>query len=239
MNLKKLLVIAVFAALVASFFWFDLGQYLRLDALKARQAQIDGFYAAQPVLTIAIFFAAYVAVTGLSLPGAAIMTLAAGAIFGVFGGTLIVSFASTLGATIAMLVARFLLRDFVQSRYGDSLRAINQGIEKDGAFYLFTLRLVPAFPFFVINLALGMTPMRAWTFAWVSQIGMFLGTIVYVNAGTQLAQLESLRGILSPGLIGSFVLLGIFPLLARKAVELVKARRAPGETATTTESGEA
>jgi len=238
MNLKKLLVIAVFAALVAAFFVFDLGQYLSLDALKARQAQIDGFYAAQPLLAIALFFAAYVAVTGLSLPGAAIMTLAAGAIFGVFAGTLIVSFASTLGATIAMLVARFLLRDFVQSRYGDSLRAINQGIEKDGAFYLFTLRLVPAFPFFVINLALGMTPMRAWTFAWVSQIGMFLGTVVYVNAGTQLAQLESLRGILSPGLILSFVLLGIFPLLARKAVEFVKARRAPRETATT-QSGEA
>ena len=224
MNYKKILIIVTLMVLVGVFFAFDLSQYLSLQALKDRQMEVDEFYQAEPALTIAIFFVIYVMVAGLSLPGAAIMTLAGGALFGVVWGTVIVSFASTLGATIAMLVARLLLRDFVQSRYGSSLKRINAGIEKDGGFYLFTLRLVPAFPFFVINLALGVTPMKVWTFAWVSQVGMFAGTIVYVNAGTQLAALDSLQGILSPGLIGSFVLLGLFPWIARKAISIVKNR---------------
>ncbi len=226
MKMKKLLLAAVVLALVTVFFTLDLGQYFSLEFFKSQQAGIDAYYRANPWQTALAYFIIYVAVTGLSLPGAALMTLAGGAIFGLLWGTVIVSFASTIGATLAFLVSRFLLRDVMQSRFGDSLKAVNEGIKKDGAFYLFTLRLVPAFPFFVINLVMGLTPIRALTFLFVSQIGMLAGTIVYVNAGTQLAKLESLSGILSPGLIASFTLLGVFPLLARKAVQLIKGRKA-------------
>ena len=225
MNKKRWLLLAVVAAFVAAFFLLPLERYLSLDFLKAQQATLAGYFDRRPGQTAAVFFAAYVAVTGLSLPGAAILTLAAGAVFGLLWGTVIVSFASTLGATIAFLVSRFLLRDMVQARFGEKLRAVNAGIAKDGAFYLFTLRLVPAFPFFVINLVMGLTPMRTWTFYWVSQLGMLAGTLVYINAGTQLAKIDSLSGILSPGLIASFTLLGVFPLAARKVVEAFKARR--------------
>ena len=221
----RVLMLAAIVALIAAFFAFDLGRYFSLDYFKSQQAAIDGFYQANPLKTAALFFAAYVAVTGLSLPGAAIMTLAAGAIFGLLWGTVIVSFASSLGATLAFLASRFVLRDSIQTRFGDKLAAINAGIAKDGPFYLFTLRLVPAFPFFVINLVMGLTPLRTWTFYWVSQIGMLAGTIVYVNAGTEIAKIESLRGILSPGLIVSFTLLGVFPLLAKWIVNSIKARK--------------
>ncbi|GAB4176667.1 MAG: bifunctional TVP38/TMEM64 family protein/FAD-dependent oxidoreductase [Rhodocyclaceae bacterium] len=222
---KRWIVLALAAALVAAFFLFDLNQYLGLDYLKSRQAEVAAFAREDPLLSSALFFLGYVAVTAVSLPGATIMTLAAGAIFGVLWGTVLVSFASALGATLAFLIARLLLRDWVQGRFGDRLRAINAGVEKEGGFYLFTLRLVPAFPFFVVNLALALTPMRAATFYWVSQLGMLAGTLVYVNAGTQLARIESVSGILSPGLIGSFVLLGVFPLFARGAVDAYRARR--------------
>ncbi|MEK7876169.1 MAG: FAD-dependent oxidoreductase [Pseudomonadota bacterium] len=225
MTKVRVLMLAAIVALIAAFFAFDLGRYFSLDYFKSQQAAIDAFYQANPLKTGALFFAAYVAVTGLSLPGAAIMTLAAGAIFGLLWGTVIVSFASSLGATLAFLAARFVLRDSIQASFGDKLAAINRGIEKDGPFYLFTLRLVPAFPFFVINLVMGLTPLRAWTFYWVSQIGMLAGTIVYVNAGTEIAKIESLRGILSPGLIISFTLLGIFPLAAKWIVNIIKARK--------------
>ena len=225
MNKGKLAVIAVIAVLVVAFLWFDLGRYLSLEFLKSRQSDIDAFYREHPLTVLAGYFVAYVAVTGLSLPGAAIMTLAGGAVFGLLWGTVVVSFASTLGATVAFIVSRYILRDGIQRRYGDRLKTINAGVERDGAFYLFTLRLVPAFPFFVINLVMGLTPMRTLTFALVSQVGMLPGTIVYVNAGTQLARIESLQGILSPVLIGSFVLLGVFPLLAKWIVGAVKARR--------------
>jgi pyruvate/2-oxoglutarate dehydrogenase complex dihydrolipoamide dehydrogenase (E3) component/uncharacterized membrane protein YdjX (TVP38/TMEM64 family) len=225
MNSRKLLLLLVLAVLIGAFFAFDLERFFSLDYFKSQQAAIEAYRAAQPALTAGIFFAVYVAVTGLSLPGAAIMTLAAGAIFGVLWGTVIVSFASTLGATLAFLAARFLLRDGVQSKFGDKLKAINAGMEKEGGFYLFTLRLIPIFPFFVINLVMGLTPIRTWTFYWVSQVGMLAGTLVYVNAGTQLARIDSLQGILSPGLLLSFALLGIFPLMARKIVAVVKARR--------------
>ena len=171
------------------------------------------------------FFAAYVAATGLSLPGATLLTIAAGAIFGLLWGTVLVSFASSIGATIAFLVSRFLLRDWVQSRFGDRLRAINEGMAKDGAFYLFTLRIVPAVPFFVINLAMGPTPIRVRTFYWASQLGMLPATMIYVNAGTQLAAIDSPSGILSPSLIGAFVLLGLFPFIAKRLVAAWKARR--------------
>lgn len=226
MNRKKLLLLLSVALLLVGFFAFDLGQYLSLAFFKAQQARFDAYYQAQPLRMAGIYFAIYVAVTGLSLPGAAIMTLAAGAIFDLFWGTVIVSFASTIGATLAFLASRFLLRDAVQARFGDKLKAFNAGIEKDGAFYLFLLRLVPAFPFFVINLVMGLTPIRTTTFCWVSQLGMLAGTLVYVNAGTQIARIDSLSGILSPGLIASFTLLGVFPLLAKRLAEYAKARQA-------------
>ena len=225
MNKSKVLIIVVLGALVAAFFALDLGHFFTLGYFKSQQAAIAEYYAAHAFTTAAIFFAAYVAVTGLSLPGAAIMTLVAGAIFGLVWGTVIVSFASSLGATLAFLTSRFVLRDSIQSKFGDKLAAINAGIAKDGPFYLFTLRLVPAFPFFVINLVMGLTPLKARTFYWVSQLGMLAGTVVYVNAGTEIAKIDTLRGILSPGLLISFTLLGIFPLLAKWIVSTIKSRK--------------
>jgi pyruvate/2-oxoglutarate dehydrogenase complex dihydrolipoamide dehydrogenase (E3) component/uncharacterized membrane protein YdjX (TVP38/TMEM64 family) len=225
MSKKKLLILALFVALIVAFFAFDLGRFLSLDYIKSRQAEFTALAADKPLLVGGAFFAVYVAVCALSLPGAAIMTLAAGAIFGLATGTLIVSFASAVGATLALLVSRYILRDSVQSKFGARLADLDKGIEREGAFYLFTLRLVPIFPFFIINLLMGLTKMKAWTFYWVSQIGMLAGTLVYVNAGTQLAKIDSLKGILSPGLIGSFVLLGVFPLVAKKIVDTIKARK--------------
>jgi pyruvate/2-oxoglutarate dehydrogenase complex dihydrolipoamide dehydrogenase (E3) component/uncharacterized membrane protein YdjX (TVP38/TMEM64 family) len=223
--LRKILLVIVIAVVVALYFALDLGRYFSLDTFKSQQAAIENWRAAQPLTAALLFFLAYVAVTGLSLPGAALMTLAAGAIFGLLWGSLLVSFASSIGATLAFLASRFLLRDWVQARFGERLRAINQGVGKEGGFYLFTLRLVPVFPFFMINLLMGLTPMPAATFYWVSQVGMLAGTLVYVNAGTQLAGISGLSGILSPGLIASFALLGIFPLIAKKIVDGIKARK--------------
>lgn len=223
--MKRLILLGVIAALVAAFFVFDLQRLLTLEAIKSSQADFAAWYAARPGLVLGAYFLVYVTVTALSLPGAAVMTLAGGALFGVSTGTVVVSFASSIGATLAFLASRFLLRDWVQGRFGDKLAAINAGMKKDGAFYLFTLRLVPLFPFFAINLAMGLTPIRTITFYWVSQLGMLAGTLVYVNAGTQLAQIDSLSGILSPALLGSFALLGLFPLLAKKLVALIQARK--------------
>ena len=225
MNPRKLLLLLALGLLVGAFFVFDLGRFFSLDYFKSQQAAIETWRAAHPGLTAGLFFAGYVAVTGLSLPGAAVMTLVAGAIFGLLWGTVIVSFASTLGATLAFLAARFVLRDWVQGKFGEKLKAINAGMAKEGGLYLFTLRLIPIFPFFIINLLMGLTPIRTWTFYWVSQIGMLAGTLVYVNAGTQLAKIDSLHGILSAELLASFALLGVFPLIAKKIVAVVKARR--------------
>ena len=225
MNRSKVLVVVALAALIAAFFAAGGQRYLTFDYIKAQQSAIEAYYRANPWQAALGYFAIYVAVTGLSLPGAAVMTLAGGAIFGLAWGTVLVSFASCIGATVAFVVSRFLLRDWVQQKFGHYLRAINEGVAREGAFYLFTLRLIPAVPFFAINLAMGLTPIRTWTFYWVSQLGMFAGTIVYVNAGTQLAAIQSPAGILSPGLIGALVLLGIFPLIAKKIVDTVKARR--------------
>lgn len=224
-NLRKvLLLVAVLLGIVA-FFALGLDRYFSLAFLKESQASLATLREQQPLQLALGFFLVYVAVTALSLPGAVIVTLAGGAIFGLGWGLLLVSFASSVGATLAFLTARFLLRDSVQSRFGQRLADMDKGIQKDGAFYLFTLRLIPVVPFFVINLLMGLTKMKTWTYYWVSQLGMLAGTAVYVNAGTQLGQLDSLQGILSPGLLGSFVLLGLFPLIARQVVEAVQQRK--------------
>jgi len=225
MNIKKLAVLLAFVALVAAFFVFDLNQYFNLDAIKAQQQALNAKVTENPLVASGIFFVVYVLVTALSLPAATLMTLAGGALFGLGWGLVIVSFASSLGSTLAMLISRFLLQDWVQQRFGRRLKPLNEGIEREGAFYLFAMRLVPAFPLFMINLAMGLTHIKARTFWWVSQLGMLPGTFVYVNAGRELSQLDSLGGILSPGLIGAFVLLGLFPLIARKILDQVKARR--------------
>ena len=225
MNKNKLLLALAVVVLIVAFFALDLGRYFSLAYLKSSQAQFAALYESQPALVIGVYLLVYVAATALSLPGATILTLAAGAVFGLLIGTVIVSFASSIGASLAFLAARFLLRDSVQSRFGARLAEIDKGVQKEGAFYLFTLRLVPLVPFFVINLLMGLTRMKVATFYWVSQLGMLAGTVVYVNAGTQLAKIDSLKGILSPALIGSFVLLGVFPLVAKWVLDAVKARR--------------
>ncbi len=223
--MKKAVLALVLIGALAAYFAFDLGQYLSLENFKASQADIVAAKDANPALYIAGFFLLYVAVTGLSIPGAAIMSLVAGALFGVVVGTLIVSFASTMGATLAFLSSRYLLRDWVQGKFGERLRAVDDGLEKDGAFYLFTLRLIPVFPFFVINLLMGLTRIKTGTFFWVSQIGMLPATIVFVNAGTQISRIESTAGLLSPTLIASFVALAFFPWAAKGIVAVVKRSR--------------
>jgi len=220
MKKGKLLVLVAIVALVVAFFALDLKRFVSLEYFQAQRAAIEAYHAANPLETAAIFFGVYVVVTGLSLPGAAILTLVAGAIFGLLWGVVIVSFASTLGATLAFFASRYLLRDWVQERFGDKLRAINAGVEREGPFYLFAMRLVPAFPFFAVNLLMGLTPIKARTFYGVSQLGMLAGTIVYVYAGTQLGQFR-----ISAGLVGAFILLGIFPLVAKKVLDGLKARK--------------
>ncbi len=220
MKKSKILLLVILAAAVAAFFVLDLQQYFSLDYFKSQRAVIDAYVATHPLQAGLIFFVIYVAVTGLSLPGAAIMTLVGGAVFGLLWGTVLVSFASSAGATLAFLASRFLLRDWVQARFGDKLKPINDGVAKEGAFYLFALRLVPAFPFFVINLVMGLTQIRSVTFYWVSQLGMLAGTLVFVYAGTQLGAFK-----IGAGLLFAFVLLGIFPLIAKKFLDALKARK--------------
>lgn len=210
---------------IAVFRYLGLEHYLTLEYLKQSQDRFAALYAARPLAVIAFYMLIYIAVTALSLPGAVIMTLAGGALFGLVAGTVIISFASTIGATLACFVSRFLLRDWVQKKFAERLVAINNGIEKEGAFYLFTLRLVPVFPFFLINLAMGVTRLPLFQYYWVSQIGMLPGTIVYVNAGKELGKIESLSGILSPSLLASFVLLGLFPITVKKMMGLVNRRK--------------
>lgn len=221
----RLLLLAVVTLLIIAFFAFDLHHLLTLAELSARRQAFAAFYAEHRAVTIALYFLGYVAVTALSLPGAVPMTLAGGALLGFWPALVTISFASTIGATLAFLSSRFLLRSWVQRRFGDKLDTINEGIARDGAYYLFTLRLVPIFPFVLINLAMGLTPLRGATFFWVSQLGMLPGTAIYVNAGTQLGQLQSTAGILSPGLILAFVLLGLFPLIAKKIVAALHRRK--------------
>ena len=225
MSRAKITLLFTIILAITAFFAFDLGRFFDLSFIKAQQSAIEAYRQDHPLLTAALYFVVYVTVTALSLPGAAIMTLVGGAIFGLAWGTLIISFASTIGATLAFLASRLLFRDPVQHRFGDRLRTINEGMAREGALYLFALRLVPIFPFFIINLLMGLTPIRTWTFYWVSQVGMLAATLVYVNAGTQLARIEDLGGVLSPAVLGSFALLATFPLLARRGVAWLERRR--------------
>ncbi len=225
MKNAKIWIAVAAVLLIAAFFYFDLGQYLSLDYLKQKHQSIVEFYGENRLLTIVGFFSLYVGVTGLSLPGAAILTLAAGAIFGFVTGLVIVSFASTLGATLAFLISRFLFRDSVQNKFGEHLETLNNGIKEEGAFYLFTLRLIPAVPFFIVNLLMGLTPIKTGVYAIASQLGMLPGTAVFVNAGNQLSKINSVGDILSPQLIAAFVLLGVFPIVAKKLLDLYKTRK--------------
>ena len=221
----KRILLFILLVLVAAFFVFDLDRFLSLDYLKQQQAVLDGYYENNPLLTIALFFVVYVSIAALSLPGAAIMTLAGGALFGLTMGTVVVSFASSIGATLAFLASRFFLGDWIKGRFGSQIETFNSNIDKDGAFYLFTVRLVPVFPFFLVNLVMGLTRIKTGVFYVVSQLGMLAGTIVFVNAGTQLARIDSLSGILSPALLFSFALLGIFPLIAKKVLDFMKSKK--------------
>ncbi|MDC5848118.1 TVP38/TMEM64 family protein [Vibrio europaeus] len=218
---KKIILGIVFVALIV-LLGFNFGQYLTLDNAKAQQAELAAFIADNFSIAAASYFIAYVAITAFSIPGAAVVTLLGAALFGFWTSLLLVSFASTIGATLAFLSSRYLLRDWVQSKFGEKLNAINQGVEKDGAFYLFSLRLIPVFPFFLINLLMGLTPIATARFYLVSQLGMLPGTAVYLNAGTQLAQIDSLSGIVSPTVLASFALLGLFPVIAKWVMAKIK-----------------
>ncbi|MDA0127584.1 TVP38/TMEM64 family protein [Vibrio sp. MarTm2] len=218
---KKLILGIVLVALIA-FLAMNFGQYLTLENAKAQQLALSDYISENFVFAALTYFFAYVAITAFSIPGAAVVTLLGAALFGFWTSLLLVSFASTIGATLAFLSSRFLLRDWVQGKFGDKLSAINQGVERDGAFYLFSLRLIPVFPFFLINLLMGLTPISAARFYFVSQLGMLPGTAVYLNAGTQLAQIESLSGIVSPSVLASFALLGLFPVIAKWVMNKIK-----------------
>lgn len=222
MSKKRIGIVIVIAALLGSYFFLGLDQYLTLEFVQSRLGELERFRDENFVLTAALYFCLYVLITALSIPGALIITLLGGAIFGLFWGTLLVSFASSIGATLAFLVSRTLLKDWVQSKFGDYLAPVNRGMERDGNFYLFSMRMVPLFPFFVINLLMGLTPIKAWSFYWVSQLGMLLGTVVYVNAGSELGQITSLSGLVSAPVLFSLVLLGLMPLLARWIVNSVQ-----------------
>ena len=218
----RILILLVAIGLLTIFFSFDLHQKMTLEGLKSGLVQLHAWRDAEPLQMALGYFFLYVLTTALSLPGALVLTLAGGAIFGFVQGFVLVSFASTVGATLAFLAARYVLRDWVQQRFGEKLKPMNDGIEKEGAFYLFTLRLVPVFPFFLINLLMGLTKMRTLTYYWVSQVGMLAGTVIYVNAGTQLAAIDSLKGIVSPAILLSLAALGLFPLITKKILDIFK-----------------
>jgi uncharacterized membrane protein YdjX (TVP38/TMEM64 family) len=225
-TLNKIVILTALLLVVGLFFYFDLGRYLSLEYLKQSQARFQQLYEQHRVVVLGSYMVIYVVVTALSLPGAAVMTLAGGGLFGLVTGTIAVSFASTIGATCACLASRFFLRDWVQNKFGEKLHTVNEGIENEGAFYLFSLRLIPIFPFFIINLLMGLTTMPTRTYFWVSQLGMLPATIVYVNAGNELAKIDSLTGILSPSLIASFAVLGLFPLIVKKLMGRYRQSRA-------------
>lgn len=221
-TVQRLLIVSVVVLAALVFRAFGLDEYLKLSSIKASRQQLEQLYAAHSNLFMAGYGVLYILVTALSLPGAAVLTLAGGALFGFWTGVLIVSFASTIGATLAFMSSRFLFRDWVHTRFADRASLISEGIEKEGVFYLFTLRLIPVFPFFVINLVMGLTSMPIREFAFVSQLGMLPATIVFVNAGKELSKIDSIANVFSPGLILSFCLIGLLPLIAKKALSRVK-----------------
>ena len=224
-HINKLIIVLIVIGLITAFRIFHLDTYLSLSYLKESRDKFEIMYAGNRVAVIAAYIIIYILVTSLSLPGAAVLSLAAGSLFGLLTGTIVVSFASTIGATLACAVSRYILRDWVQNKFGDRLKTVNEGIEKEGSFYLFTLRLIPVFPFWLINMIMGLTKMPLKTYYWVSQTGMLPGTLVFVNAGKELAKINSLSGIFSPGLILSFALLGLFPIAARKLIALYNLRK--------------
>lgn len=225
MNPKIILAVVVIA-LIAAFFAFDLQQYFSLEYLKQQQGALNDLYSDKPLLVAGAYFIIYVVFAALALPAALILTLAGGAIFGFWTGFILVSFASSIGATIAFILTRYLFHDSIEAKFGDRLKAMNTGIEKEGAFYVFGMRLVPLFPFVMVNSLLALTKLKTWTFYWASQIGMLAGTAVYVNAGTQIAKIDSLAGIAEPKLLLSFALLGIFPIIAKTILNVLKSRKA-------------
>ncbi len=225
----KIGLVLTLAIIVSLFIYFDLSRFLTLDYIKESQARFQNLYQAHRFMVVSVYMVIYILVTALSLPGAAVMTLAGGGFFGLVTGTIVVSVASTIGATCACLASRFILRDWVQSKFGGKLSAINEGIDKEGSFYLFSLRLIPIFPFFVINLLMGLTKMPIRTYFWVSQIGMLPATIVFVNAGKEIAKIDSVAGIASPTLLISFALLGLFPVTVKKVMSLYRRNKvSPG-----------
>mgnify|MGYP001388059527 CR=1 FL=1 len=225
MKLKKILILIVIVGLIVAVKVLNLDQYLSLSYLKGSLDKFKTLYENHSVLVIAGYFIVYVLTTSLSLPGASPLGIAGGALFGFWTATIVVSFASTIGATLSCSISRFLLRDWIQNKFGDKIAKVNEGIEKEGAFYLFSLRLIPVFPFWMINLVMGLTKMPLPKFYWVSQIGMLPGTMVFVNAGEELGKIDSLKGILSPGLIISFALIGIFPFVIKKLLALYRSGR--------------
>ena len=222
MDKKKIILLFGFIIIISCFFLFDFNQYLNLEYIKSKQAVINEYYANYPARSALIFFITFILVTGVSLPGAGILMLMAGAIFGVVWGTILVSFGSVFGATIAFLIARYLFHDYIQHRFSHRLEKINKGVREEGDLYLFTIRIVPIFPFFIINNVMALTPIKTLNFALVTQIGSLLPTIIFVNAGTQLAKIESPSDILSLQLLFSFALLGLFPFIAKKALIYIR-----------------
>ncbi|AVF59611.1 TVP38/TMEM64 family protein [Vibrio sp. CCB-PB317] len=220
--MNKKLILGLILVAIIIFLGVNFSQYLTLENAKAQQEALTTYIDQNFVFSAAIYFFAYIAITAFSIPGAAVVTLLGAALFGFWTSLLLVSFASTMGATLAFLSSRYLLRDWVQNKFGNKLIAINQGVEKDGAFYLFSLRLIPVFPFFLINLLMGLTPMSVGRFYLTSQVGMLPGTAVYLNAGTQLATIESLSGIVSPAVLASFALLGLFPIITKWVMNKVR-----------------
>lgn len=214
--IPKLILVGLIFGVAFIVFKFNLTQYLSIEFIKQQKETIFAFYQENQFLTILIYFAIYILATALSIPGATVLTLAGGFVFGLVKGTIIISFASTIGATIAFLISRYLFRATIQNKFESYLTKFNEGIEKEGAFYLFSLRLIPVIPFFLINLVMGLTKMKALTYFFVSQAGMLLGTIAYVNAGTELGKITSLKGILSPTLILSFIVIGLLPIISKK-----------------------
>ncbi len=225
MQIKKILLATLITIVLILLLFFDVHHYLTLEYLKSSKDKLSVYYQDNPLLVLGTYFVIYLASTAFSLPGAAVLSMAAGALFGLTAGTLVVSFASTIGATLAMLIARVLLRDWVMNHFASQITTINSGMIKEGAFYLFTLRLLPAVPFFVVNLVMGLTQLRTITFFWVSQLGMLPATLVYVNAGSELGKIQSIDDIFSPQLITSFVLLGIFPLLVKIILTAIQTKR--------------